>query len=204
MIDQTLQIILTKLTEQAEFQKEQAEFQKELYEEQNKKFDKLSVQYEQIISRLDRIEANTIIIRDRVIGDFECVNPETKKTIEDESLKLLELVENHPEDIDDPRIGTVSDPRKLERSYRSTLAPAPKKSSIEGKTKSISKLYSRKLSHSEVSCAGNFVSKFFSSLLGWRWHGNFPTETHILVNSLLRYYFDERPLSTTAKAGRRT
>ncbi len=177
-IEQGIQLILARQTEQAERQTEQ---------------------YNQLTARLDRIEKNTIIIRDRVLSQFEGISPQTKSEIE---TLACDAMDNKGEILAEAEVFNPQNPqyktpefkakRREIREYKLSDTINSYNSPVDGGTFYVSNSGREIPERGYISACGNWVSSVVSQMLGTNLKGYYPTPIRPLVDSLVGFWVCER------------
>jgi hypothetical protein len=133
-----------------------------------------------INEKLDRIERNTIIIKNIVITDFKDISEETKSEIQETGELAVEQYEQ------------MGYQKFVKGDGILYMSPGSKKT-ILGQSISTTNIIKQTPNHTLAAIpTGNYLSGIFNKLVNNRFNGGFPLIFMPLINSILYYHNNER------------
>lgn len=177
-------ILEAVVSETKEFREEQQTRYIQQRKEDDKRFETTQHQIAALSAKLDRIEANTIIIKDVLISDFAGISPAMKKAIETAGQAAME---------DQEVIDTVAEIRG-EKPCALVRKPsgkfAPKQRPVIGIKEALDNLGEDV--RTDRRAIGIWVSGVMSKLFCTNFHGKYPPKTVDLVGNLVLFHQTER------------
>ena len=147
-------------------------------------------------AKLDRVEANTIMIRDRVISEFEGIQPDTKQTIEESILAVIEDPEvmSELEEFYDAEKQFQDEQKAFKNDFNHPGLQRRTRGSRLGliKPASFFKSLNSKATKGELTAVGNWVSGVMGKVIGKPTFGKYPPVLKLVVSNLVDFYALER------------
>ncbi|MGL5075952.1 MAG: hypothetical protein ACRDBG_08930 [Waterburya sp.] len=150
-------------------------------------------------ARLGRIEENTIIIRDRVLSQFEGISVQTKNEIE---TLAEEVLDNREEILAEAEVFNLSNPqyktpefkakRQEIRGYVLSSVVNGYNNPVDGGDFYVTNEGREVSERGYVSACGNWVSNVVSQLLGKNLRGKYPRQIRPLIDTLVGFWVLER------------